>query len=57
VIEGAGERVALLVDAGQFQDALLGVLQLAVAALEQGDGLLIAGQRFLKADLALFQLR
>jgi hypothetical protein len=56
VLECSQHRLVGLVRAGQFEDALLGLAQLIVTAPHQADSLLVPRQRFLKADLPVFEI-
>src|SRR5262249_43316564 len=53
--EGPRQRLAVAVLAGQQQDALLGLAQLAVAMLEQADAALVLRERLFEAGLAVFE--
>src|SRR5262245_46383241 len=56
MLEGRQDGPVGIVQAGQFQYALLHSPQLSVTALHQADAALIARQRFLEAELAVLQL-
>ena len=53
---GSVAWVAISVDAREHFDPPLGILQQAVALLEQSDAFFVASQRFGQADLTLFEL-
>src|SRR4051812_25441383 len=55
-VEGRGDGLALIIDAGQERDGLLGAVDQAVAVRQQSDRLFVLGQRRRQVGLALLEV-